>query len=89
MKSLSSGLVKISLWLLISSWLPKNLTHRLPDLEGFLPRADLQCAFGCAAIVNTLSCAILQVDMLHTVEERHERMVPYIIRRLLWMVPTL
>jgi hypothetical protein len=34
--------VKISLWLLISSWLPKNLTHRLPDLGGFLPLADLQ-----------------------------------------------
>ena len=27
--------------------------------------------------------------MLHTVEERHERMVPYIVRRILWMVPTL
>jgi len=33
--------------------------------------------------------AIRQVDMLRTVEERHDRMVPYIIRRLLWMVPTL
>src|SRR5262249_58513382 len=27
--------------------------------------------------------------MLRTVEERHDHMVPYIIRRLLWMVPTL
>jgi ABC-type dipeptide/oligopeptide/nickel transport system permease component len=33
--------------------------------------------------------ASLQVDMLRTVEQRHDRMVPYIIRRLLWMVPTL
>jgi ABC-type dipeptide/oligopeptide/nickel transport system permease component len=40
-------------------------------------------------MVNASSIARLQADMLRTFKERHDHMVSYIMRRLLWMVPTL